>query len=155
LPPPPVSFTVRVWPTTSQSPVWSSTLLIGGMGPYHRRNRVGSGIGSVPSNALCPSVGISRDCSNVCGCVMSPIVLWRLRPSGLITADGGEHRRRQRPAEQDVDHVVLGGVHQRERHHQHVGGQQGTPSALHPPPQERRDHGGERGVKRRDGRHHV
>jgi hypothetical protein len=68
--PPPVSTTVRVFPTASQSPVWSTTALMGGIGPYQCWNSVGSGIGTVPVKAASGVTGIARDCSTTNGCAM-------------------------------------------------------------------------------------
>src|SRR4051794_19966655 len=87
--PPPVSTTVRVLPTASQSPVWSRTALIGGMGPYHRWKRAGSGIGTVPPNAACTETGIARDCSTTIGCAMMGMV-----PPGTATRDERERHGR-------------------------------------------------------------
>src|SRR3979411_2333100 len=72
--PPPVSTTVRVLPMASQSPVWSLTALMGGIGPYQRWKRVGSGIGTVPSNAASWVTGMARDCSTTNGCAMMAMV---------------------------------------------------------------------------------
>ena len=57
----------------------------------------------------------------------------RPEPAHRQHHDGG-----QRPSEQDVDHVVLGGVHQRERHDQRIRHQQRPPAAVDALPQERR-----------------
>ena len=65
--PPPTCTTVRVCPTLFHSPVWSRIALIGAIGPYQRRNSVGSAIGKVRSNAVATSTGIARECSMTTG----------------------------------------------------------------------------------------
>ena len=50
---------------------------------------------------------------------------------------------------------MLGRVHQHEGHRQRVGHQQRTPPALDPPPQEDRNHRGQRGVQRGNRRDQI
>src|SRR5947207_1796585 len=132
--PPPVRRIVRVSPTELQSPVWSRTRLIGGKGPYHLLNNVGSGIGKVPLNASSTLTGIARDCSTVSAMSrwyfsLFAVVRWLgrygrrriLRSPGLVAADDEEHHRGERPPQQDVDDVVLRGVHERKSHDEHIG----------------------------------